>query len=217
LGLRPSVLAGCAPNPIAAAALPRRTELLRRLERMGLPFAAPAPLSDVVRVEGRTAVAVSWVEGQPCLQGEGGEPGELTRLLLALQEVDCQGLQGLLGAPHEYAGGPRWAEILQQDVIPRPPHQWRPEARRRVQPAARRAGLGPGSALRSRRRCRVPGLARMGQSRSCRQQASAAPGMDLVSHLRPRTGPPPSSAANRKPPSPSTAPGPRHGWPGRQS
>lgn len=124
-----------ARDPATAAALPRRTELLRSLGRVGLPFAVPVPLSDVVCVEGRTAVALSWVEGQPCPRGEGGAPEELARLLHVLQEVDCQDLLGLLGAPHEYAGGPRWAEILQQDVIPRLAGAWQPEARRRVQAA----------------------------------------------------------------------------------
>jgi aminoglycoside phosphotransferase (APT) family kinase protein len=124
-----------ARDSATAAALPRRTELLRRLERVGLPFAVPAPLSEVVCVEGRTAVALSWVEGQPCRRGEGGEPEELARLLHALQQVDCRDLLDLLGAPHEYAGGPHWAEILQHDVIPRLPGEWQPEARRRVQAA----------------------------------------------------------------------------------
>jgi len=124
-----------ARNSATAAALPRRTELLRRLEGIGLPFAVPVPLSDVVRVQGRTAVALSWIEGHPCPRGEGGEPEELARLLHALQEIDCRNLQGLLGAPHEYAGGPRWAEILQQDAIPLLPREWQPEARRRVQAA----------------------------------------------------------------------------------
>jgi aminoglycoside phosphotransferase (APT) family kinase protein len=124
-----------ARNAATAAALPRRTELLRHLEGMALPFAVPVPLSDVVNVEGRTAVALSWIDGQPCPRGEGGEPKELTRLLHALQEVDCQGLQDLLGAPHEYAGGPRWAEILEHEVIPRLPREWQSEARRRVRTA----------------------------------------------------------------------------------
>ncbi|KJK56656.1 hypothetical protein [Saccharothrix sp. ST-888] len=54
-----------ARSPTAAAALPRRTELLRRLAGLGLPFTVPVPLSDVTEVAGRTAVALScaaWLE-----------------------------------------------------------------------------------------------------------------------------------------------------------
>ena len=48
-----------ARNSTAVAALPRRTELLRRLAGTDLPFAVPVPLSEVVRAEGHTAVALS--------------------------------------------------------------------------------------------------------------------------------------------------------------
>ncbi|MFJ4848548.1 MULTISPECIES: aminoglycoside phosphotransferase family protein [unclassified Streptomyces] len=124
-----------AKNSTAIAALPRRTDLLRRLTKVDLPFAVPVPLSEVVQEEGHTAVALSWLEGSPCQRGEGGEPRELARLLDALRQVDCHDLDGLLGVPHEYAGGERWAEIMEQDVIPRLPRTWQPEARRRVHAA----------------------------------------------------------------------------------
>ncbi|MFD3450618.1 aminoglycoside phosphotransferase family protein [Streptomyces sp. NPDC058691] len=124
-----------AKSPTAVAALPRRTELLRRLTEADLPFAVPAPLSEVVRAEGHTAVALSWLEGRPCRRKEGGEPKELARLLDVLRQVDCRDLDGLLGVPHEYAGGERWAEIMEQDVVPRLPRAWQGEARRRVQAA----------------------------------------------------------------------------------
>ncbi|WP_063774171.1 phosphotransferase [Streptacidiphilus rugosus] len=124
-----------ARNPTAVAALPRRTELLRRLAEADLPFAVPVPLTEVVQAEGRTAVALSWLEGRPAGRREGGEPKELAKLLDALREVDCRDLQGLLGAPHEYAGGERWAELMEQQVVPRLPAAWQAEARRRVQDA----------------------------------------------------------------------------------
>jgi aminoglycoside phosphotransferase (APT) family kinase protein len=124
-----------ARNPVAAAALSRRSELLCRLVGAGLPFAVPVPLSDVAEVEGYTAVALSWLEGRPCPRGEGGQPEQLAWLLDALREVDCGDLDGLLGKPHEYAGAERWAEILEQDVVPRLPAAWRPEAHRRVHAA----------------------------------------------------------------------------------
>jgi hypothetical protein len=94
-----------ARNAAAAVALPRRVELLRRLAGAGLPFAVPVPLSGVVRAEGHTAVALSWLRGRPAPRGEGRKPEELARLLDALRRVDCRDLHGLLGEPHEYAGG----------------------------------------------------------------------------------------------------------------
>lgn len=124
-----------ARNSTAVAGLPRRTELLRRLACADLPFAVPVPLSGVVEAEGHTAVALSWLEGRSCPRGEGGEPKELARLLRALREVDYRDLRGLLGEPHEYAGGERWGELMEQDVVPRLPRAWRAEARQRVDAA----------------------------------------------------------------------------------
>ncbi|MFB7667976.1 phosphotransferase [Kitasatospora sp. NPDC056138] len=109
-----------ARNPAAAAALPRRTELLRRLAGLGLPFPVPVPLSDVTEVAGRTAVALSWVGGEPCPKGEGGHPRELAALLAALRGVDCDRLSDLLGAPHEYAGGDRVPPHGRSHPVPLP-------------------------------------------------------------------------------------------------
>jgi uncharacterized protein YfiM (DUF2279 family) len=52
----------------AEVKLPRRTELLAHLAALDLPFAVPAPLGAAQRVDGRMAVAVSWVDGagSPC-------------------------------------------------------------------------------------------------------------------------------------------------------
>ncbi|MFF0746978.1 phosphotransferase family protein [Streptomyces sp. NPDC004111] len=124
-----------AHNPTAVAALSRRTELLRRLADLDLPFTVPRPLSAVMTVEGRTAVALSWVEGAPCPKGEGGEPKELAGLLDCLRDIDCDPLADVLGAPHEYAGGDRWAEVMMGEVVPRLPQAWRPEAERRLRAA----------------------------------------------------------------------------------
>ncbi|WP_431961367.1 phosphotransferase family protein [Actinacidiphila sp. bgisy160] len=121
-----------ARKPTAVAALPRNVELPRRLGALDLPFAVPRPLSGVVRVAGHTAVALSWLEGAPAPRSGGGEPEELARLLRALREVDCGDLRSLLGAAHEYAGGDRWAEMMERDVVPRLPRTWRSEALRRV-------------------------------------------------------------------------------------
>lgn len=39
---------------------------------------------------------------------------------------------GLLAEHHAYAGGPDWYELMVEDVLPRLPHRWRPEAARRI-------------------------------------------------------------------------------------
>src|SRR5262245_51431325 len=65
-----------ARRPAAAAELPRRTALLRRLAENDLPFHIPEPLGEVVVVDGRAAVAVSWLDGSPGRAGV-GDPAQL--------------------------------------------------------------------------------------------------------------------------------------------
>jgi aminoglycoside phosphotransferase (APT) family kinase protein len=114
----------------AAALLPRRCQLLSRLEKAGLPFAVPVPLTDVVDVDGRSAVALSWVPGSPTPRGE-GEPAGLRELLAALASVHLADLDGLLGPVHAYAGGTRWPELM-REVGALLPDEWRAEAAERV-------------------------------------------------------------------------------------
>ena len=123
-----------ARRPAAAAQLPRRTELLRRLARMQLPFAVPVPLSDVLVVDGLTAVVVSWIDGAPGEKGT-GQPGPLRQMLAALAEVPIPMLTDVLGPPHGYCGGSRWAEVITTEVLPRLPAGWRDEVRRRTEEA----------------------------------------------------------------------------------
>lgn len=111
--------------------LERRTELSRRLAHAGLPFAVPEPLTPVKVVHGRTAVAMSWVEGEA--RGKAaGEPEVIAGLLRALAEVDCTPLRDVLGEPHEYAGRADWARVLEEQTVPALPRRWRAEARRRI-------------------------------------------------------------------------------------
>lgn len=121
-----------ARTPTAEAELFRNVELLRRLSVLDLPFAVPEPLSAIVTAEGRSGVALSWLDGEPAARGEGGDPEQLAALLGALREVDLRGLDGALGVPHQYAGGERWSQLLLEEVVPRLPGEWRDEARRRV-------------------------------------------------------------------------------------
>jgi aminoglycoside phosphotransferase (APT) family kinase protein len=124
-----------ARSPSTAAALPRRTELLRRLARQGLPFAVPEPLAEVVTVEGRTGVALSWMYGRHRRPGSGLSdvgPEQPAALLRALREADCGPLADVLGVPHEGVGGDGWAELMLGQVVPRLPRTSRAEACRRI-------------------------------------------------------------------------------------
>jgi Ser/Thr protein kinase RdoA (MazF antagonist) len=122
-----------ANHPVAAAALPRRAQLLHRLGKAGLPFAVPVPLTDVVTVDGRAVVALSWVPGTPAGRGI-GNPYGMRDLLEALSTVDLADLADLLGPAHAYAGGERWPELM-GEVVALLPAEWRPEARARLEAA----------------------------------------------------------------------------------
>ncbi|GAA5181944.1 hypothetical protein GCM10023322_17770 [Rugosimonospora acidiphila] len=113
-----------------AALLPQRCQLLSRLEKAGLPFAVPVPLTDVVDVNGRAAVALSWVPGAPTARGQ-GQPAGLRDLMAALASVHLADVDGLLGPAHAYAGGPRWPELM-REVSALLPDEWRAEAAERV-------------------------------------------------------------------------------------
>lgn len=127
-----TVVVRIARTAAAAALLPRRTELLHRLSVLDLPFAVPVPLTEVVTVDGCTAVALSWMDGEPCPKGEGGDPKQLTVLLEALRSVDTAPFAHLLARPLEYSGGDRWAEVMLEQAVPRLPAEWRAEGRRRI-------------------------------------------------------------------------------------
>lgn len=116
----------------AAQDLPRSTELLHRLIDMDLPFATPRPLSPVTSVEGHTAVAISWIEGEAPVKGS-GDARQCREVLEALAGVDLDVLAGVLAVPHSYAGGIRWVDFMLGDVVPRLPTALQDEARRRVE------------------------------------------------------------------------------------
>ncbi|NUR32224.1 MAG: aminoglycoside phosphotransferase family protein, partial [Catenulispora sp.] len=118
----------------SAEALPRRTQVLCRLAAVGLPFAVPEPLTEVTRFGERAAVVHSWVNGRSHAKGE-GSPEQIAALLGALREVSVTELADVLGEPHEYAGGHRWAEVMAEEVVPRLPAEFRDEARRRLDDA----------------------------------------------------------------------------------
>ncbi|MEU1621128.1 aminoglycoside phosphotransferase family protein [Streptomyces sp. NPDC005722] len=129
-----------ARRPSAAEALPRRTELLRAVAAAGLPFAVPEPLTPVSDFDGRTAVAVSWLDGAALPEGE-GDPEQIGELLRALRETPLTPAlrQALAGFP-EQPPARGWAHVLADDVLPRLPARLRDEGRRRLDAAL---ALGP--------------------------------------------------------------------------
>lgn len=94
-------------------------------------------------VDGRAALALSWVDGSPSPRGV-GDPGQLRGLLAALAAVDLSAVEDVLAPPHAYAGGDDWYRLMVEDVVPRLPPRWRDEARRRIDEAAALPEVSPG-------------------------------------------------------------------------
>ncbi|MEV4177544.1 aminoglycoside phosphotransferase family protein [Nonomuraea sp. NPDC049709] len=117
-------------RPLGARVMPRNAEILRAIGAAGLPFAVPEPLTPVTGFGERAAMAVSWIDGTGLAEGE-GDPGQIAEVLTALRELPVTPeLRGLLPAPRAYDG--HWARVLAEDVLPRLPDRWRPEAERRL-------------------------------------------------------------------------------------
>ena len=138
-------------RPVSAEALPRRTEVLRQIAVSGVPFAVPEPLSPVTTFGERAAVAVSWVDG--ALQPKGqGDPAEIGALLRALREVPLTPeLLAVLGRPHEFVGGDRWAEVIHEEVVPRLPEKTCGTRSTRRRTGAQECGSGRSGSSRSAR------------------------------------------------------------------
>jgi aminoglycoside phosphotransferase (APT) family kinase protein len=120
-----------ARRPEAAAQPTRRTAVVTALGDLGLPFAVPAAITDVVTIDGSAAVATTWISGAAHAKNV-GEPRRLAALLDALRSVPLAGLTPLLDEPHAYAGRERWLELMNAEVIPRLDASLRDEAHRRV-------------------------------------------------------------------------------------
>jgi aminoglycoside phosphotransferase (APT) family kinase protein len=127
----------------SAAALPRRTEVLRLVAAAGLPFAVPEPLGPVTRFGDRAAVAVSWLGGAG-LPRDAASPEQIRVLLRALAEAPLgPELRAVLGLANEDAAGRPWAEFLGELVLPRLPERWRDEGRRRIDAALELEPVAP--------------------------------------------------------------------------
>jgi aminoglycoside phosphotransferase (APT) family kinase protein len=124
-----------ARRPAAARELPRRSALLAALHDLGLPFLVPQPLTEVVTVGDRHAVATAWVPGEALPRGS-GDAGALRGLLDALADVPLAVVSTLLDEPHAYAGRSGWLALMHDEVIPRLDEALRAEARRRIDAAA---------------------------------------------------------------------------------
>ncbi|MED7931472.1 aminoglycoside phosphotransferase family protein [Nonomuraea sp. LP-02] len=119
-------------RPSAAADLPRRVEILRAVAAAGLPFAVPEPLTAVTTFGERAAVAISWIDGEGLPEGV-GDPAAFGLLLEALREVEISPeLKAVLHTPRRYADGLGWADILNDEIMPRLPAKWRDGVRRRL-------------------------------------------------------------------------------------
>ncbi|HEX8865469.1 MAG TPA: phosphotransferase [Lentzea sp.] len=118
-------------RPSSAAEMPRRVEKLRAIASAGLPFAVPEPLTPVTTFGERTAVAISWIDGDGLPEGS-GDPAAFAELFEALREAEITPeLKAVLHVPQRYADGTGWAEIL-DDVVPELPLKWRDQVRRGV-------------------------------------------------------------------------------------
>lgn len=125
-----------ARRPEAGRLLERRTNLLRALTPLDLPFALPEPLGDVMQIDGQSAVATSWVPGTALPRGV-GEPAQLGRLLDVLRDVPVDLVGQLLDEPHAYAGRANWYALMHEEVIPRLAPGVRHEAAMRIDAAHR--------------------------------------------------------------------------------
>lgn len=95
----------------------RRTEILRRLPTT-LPFAVPRPITRVITRNGFTAVGLTWIKGEPRLQGA-APPKQLATLLKAIHGIDYRGYGPYLDMVHEHWGGrENWEEVLRTEVVP---------------------------------------------------------------------------------------------------
>ncbi|MGW0807297.1 phosphotransferase [Nonomuraea sp. NPDC002799] len=120
-------------RPSSAQEMPRRMAVLREIAGAGLSFAVPEPLTPVTRLGRHTAVAVSWIDGAPQPEGQGGDPDQIGKLLREVREITVTPrLRRLLNSPREKG----WAEVLAEGVVPYLPDRWRDEVRGRLEAAS---------------------------------------------------------------------------------
>lgn len=119
-------------RPLAAASMPRRVEVLRRLAAAGLPFQVPEPLTPVTAFGDQTAVAVSWMGGAALPEGA-GDPAQIAEVLEAVRSVPLT--DALLEVLDDRAQRQSWSAIIADEILPRLPARWQAEGRRRLDAA----------------------------------------------------------------------------------
>ncbi|MGV3016786.1 phosphotransferase [Rothia sp. 88186D007BW] len=106
-----------AKTPKTGHQVARRTEILRRLPQ-DLPFAVPRPITRVITRNGFTAVGLTWIKGEPRLQGS-APPKQLATLIKAIHSVDFRGYGPYMDMVHEHWGGrDNWEVLLREQVVP---------------------------------------------------------------------------------------------------
>jgi aminoglycoside phosphotransferase (APT) family kinase protein len=119
-------------RPLAAKSMPRHVEVLRQLASRSLPFQVPEPLTPVTMFGDRAAVAVSWVDGA-ALPRHQGDPEQIAEVLEAVRAVPLD--DALLTPLDGRKQGPKWSEIITEEILPRLPANHRQEAQRRLDAA----------------------------------------------------------------------------------
>lgn len=95
----------------------RRTEILRRLPQ-NLPFTVPRPITRVITRAGFTAVGLTWIKGEPRVQGA-APPKQLVKLLKGIHTIDCRGYGPYLDHQYEHwRGVEEWDTHLRANVVP---------------------------------------------------------------------------------------------------
>lgn len=114
-------------------AMDRRQKLVDQLPV--LTFRVPRSLSDVVTIDGTSAVAVEFVAGETAPPGA-ASPSELHRLVAELQRISPVPVLSFLGRPLAFCGGDQWVDVQLERVLPRIPGPARENARRAVEALA---------------------------------------------------------------------------------
>lgn len=117
--------------PVAARRLERRAEFLSQLADSDLPFDVPRPLGPVRTIEGRTAVATAWIDGDAHPRGS-GDALELRNVIEALRWVDVTKLADNFDVPRAYAGRAEWLSRIRHLVVPRFPRSVQADVRQRI-------------------------------------------------------------------------------------
>ncbi|WP_204010966.1 aminoglycoside phosphotransferase family protein [Virgisporangium aurantiacum] len=105
----------------AEVELRRSATLLTVLADARLPLAVPRPVGAIEALDGRTALATTFVAGKPRPVPEPGltDPAVLRDALDAIAAVPLDGISHAIGPPRAPAGGTEWADEARRHLLPR--------------------------------------------------------------------------------------------------